>query len=153
MWLQNYNINWIHSFSKYVIWQLRHWSGRSGGLLTGKKNIWLDLDEADNLVPLSHAEVFLLVEISCLPCLRIPSFPVLEKPLMTSPSLLSRTISRPFQIPLLPLYALSFFNFYLFMIVTHTEREAETQAEGEAGSMHREPNVGFDPGSPGSCHL
>ena len=34
------------------------------------------------------------------------------------------------------------------MIVT--EREAETQAEGEAGSMHREPNVGFDPGSPGS---
>ena len=30
------------------------------------------------------------------------------------------------------------------------EREAETQADGEAGSMHREPNVGFDPGSPGS---
>ena len=27
------------------------------------------------------------------------------------------------------------------------EREAETQAEGEAGSMHREPDVGFDPGS------
>ena len=26
------------------------------------------------------------------------------------------------------------------------EREAEKQAEGEAGSMHREPNVGFDPG-------
>ena len=41
------------------------------------------------------------------------------------------------------------FNFYLFMIVTHTqrEREAETQAEGEAGSMHREPDVGCDPGS------
>ena len=42
------------------------------------------------------------------------------------------------------------------MIVTHTERErerdreAETQAEGEAGSMHREPDVGFDPRSPGS---
>ena len=34
------------------------------------------------------------------------------------------------------------------MIVT--EREAETQAEGEAGSMHWEPDVGFDPGSPGS---
>ena len=32
----------------------------------------------------------------------------------------------------------------------HREREAETQAEGEAGSMHREPDVGFDPGSPGS---
>ena len=30
------------------------------------------------------------------------------------------------------------------------EREAETQGEGEAGSMHREPDVGFDPGSPGS---
>ena len=45
-----------------------------------------------------------------------------------------------------------FFNFYLFMIVTQRKRErgAETQAEGEAGSMHREPDVGFDPGSPGS---
>ena len=30
------------------------------------------------------------------------------------------------------------------------EREAETQAEGKAGSMHWEPDVGFDPGSPGS---
>ena len=29
------------------------------------------------------------------------------------------------------------------------EREAETQAEEEAVSMHREPDVGFDPGSPG----
>ena len=38
------------------------------------------------------------------------------------------------------------------MIVTEREREreAETQAEGEAGSMHREPDVGFDPGCPGS---
>ena len=36
------------------------------------------------------------------------------------------------------------------MIVTEREREVETQAEGEAGSMHREPDVGFDPGSPGS---
>ena len=36
------------------------------------------------------------------------------------------------------------------MIVTQREKEAETQAEGEAGSMHREPNVGFNPGSPGS---
>ena len=27
------------------------------------------------------------------------------------------------------------------MIVTESEREAETQAEGEAGSMHREPDV------------
>ena len=37
------------------------------------------------------------------------------------------------------------------MIGTVREREAETQAEGEAGSMRREPDVGFDPGSPGSC--
>ena len=36
------------------------------------------------------------------------------------------------------------------MIVTEREREAETQAEGEAGSMHREPDMGFDPVSPGS---
>ena len=36
------------------------------------------------------------------------------------------------------------------MIVTQREREAETQAEGEAGSMHQEPDVGFDPRSPGS---
>ena len=34
------------------------------------------------------------------------------------------------------------------MIVT--EREAETQAEGDAGYMYRESDVGFDPGSPGS---
>ena len=32
------------------------------------------------------------------------------------------------------------------MIVTEREREAETLA----GSMHQEPNVGLDPGSPGS---
>ena len=38
------------------------------------------------------------------------------------------------------------------MIVTQREREreAETQAEGEAGSMYREPDVGFNPESPGS---
>ena len=36
------------------------------------------------------------------------------------------------------------------MIVKKREREAETQAEGEAGSRHREPDVGFDPRSPGS---
>ena len=38
------------------------------------------------------------------------------------------------------------------MIVTEREREreAETQAEGEAGPMHREPDMGFDPGSPRS---
>ena len=42
-----------------------------------------------------------------------------------------------------------FFLIYLCMIVTEREREAETQEEGEAGSMHWEPVVGFDPGSPG----
>ena len=51
---------------------------------------------------------------------------------------------------------LLFFFFFKFLFIydshTHTEREreAETQAEGEAGSMHREPDVGFDPRSPGS---
>ena len=41
---------------------------------------------------------------------------------------------------------------FLFIYDSHRERErgTETQAEGEAGSMHREPDVGFDPGSPGS---
>ena len=45
----------------------------------------------------------------------------------------------------------TFFKF-LFIYDSHKEREreAETQAEGEAGSMHREPDVGFDPGSSGS---
>ena len=42
------------------------------------------------------------------------------------------------------------FYFFIYDSHTHTEREAETQAEGEAGSMHREPDVGSDPGSPGS---
>ena len=50
---------------------------------------------------------------------------------------------------------LFFFKFFLFIYDSHTERErereAETQAEGEAGSMHPEPDVGFDPESPGSC--
>ena len=32
---------------------------------------------------------------------------------------------------------------------THTHREAETQAEGEAGSC-REPHVGLNPRTPGS---
>ena len=35
------------------------------------------------------------------------------------------------------------------MIDTEREREAETQAEGEAGSS-REPDVGLDPRTPGS---
>ena len=45
-----------------------------------------------------------------------------------------------------------FFFFLIFIYDSHREREreAETQAEGEAGSMNRKPDVGFDPGSPGS---
>ena len=42
----------------------------------------------------------------------------------------------------------SSFFFLIYDSHTEREREAETQAEGEAGSMHREPDVGFDPGSP-----
>ena len=38
----------------------------------------------------------------------------------------------------------------MMVIQREREREAETQAEGEAGSMHREPDVGFDPRYPGS---
>ena len=38
---------------------------------------------------------------------------------------------------------------YLFMRETQREREAQTQAEGEAGSTQK-PDVGLDPGSPGS---
>ena len=36
------------------------------------------------------------------------------------------------------------------MIVTQREREGQRQAEGEAGCMYGEPDVGLDPGSPGS---
>ena len=32
-----------------------------------------------------------------------------------------------------------------------TQREAETQAEGEVGSLRREPDAGFDPRTPRSC--
>ena len=37
-----------------------------------------------------------------------------------------------------------------FFYDSHREREAETQAEGVAASC-RKPNVGLDPGTPGSC--
>ena len=40
--------------------------------------------------------------------------------------------------------------FFLFIHDRHREREAETQAEGEVGSK-QEPDVGLDPGTPGSC--
>ena len=45
----------------------------------------------------------------------------------------------------------SFLFFFFSFMKAHSERErAETQAEGEGGSMHREPDMGFYPGSPGS---
>ena len=43
-----------------------------------------------------------------------------------------------------------FLNLFIYDSHTEREREAETQAEGEAGSMHREPDVGLHPRSPGS---
>ena len=45
-----------------------------------------------------------------------------------------------------------FFIFFIYDRHTHREgeREAEPQAEGEAGSPCREPDVGLNPGSPGS---
>ena len=39
---------------------------------------------------------------------------------------------------------------YLFMRGRERERKAETQAEGEVGSLQR-AQCGTDPGSPGSC--
>ena len=44
-----------------------------------------------------------------------------------------------------------FFNFYLFMIVTERERERQRHRQREKQAPCREPDVGFDPGSPGSC--
>ena len=43
-----------------------------------------------------------------------------------------------------------FFLRFIYLFMIESEREAETQAEGEAGPMHREPDVGLDPGSLGS---
>ena len=42
-----------------------------------------------------------------------------------------------------------FFIFKKYLFMRDTQREAETQAEGEAGSC-REPNAGLDPRTPGS---
>ena len=47
---------------------------------------------------------------------------------------------------------LSFFIIYDSHRERERERGAETLAEGEAGSIHLEADVGFDPGSPGSRH-
>ena len=45
------------------------------------------------------------------------------------------------------IFSMFFLRFYLFIHERHRKRKAETQAEGEAC---REPDVGLDPGSPGS---
>ena len=42
------------------------------------------------------------------------------------------------------------FNFYLFMIVTEKERKRQRHRQREKQAPHREPDVGFDPESPGS---
>ena len=44
-----------------------------------------------------------------------------------------------------------FKRFYLFIPERPTEREAKTQAEREKQAPCREPNVGLDPGTSGSC--
>ena len=79
------------------------------------------------------------------------------------PQYQSVTFNMFHRIKTFPWFKFFIFIFYLFMIVTERERERERergrvigrgrsrlQAEGEAGSMHREPDVGFDPGFPGS---
>ena len=45
---------------------------------------------------------------------------------------------------------LFFFNFYLFMIVTERERERQRHRQREKQAPCREPDVGLDPGTPGS---
>ena len=42
-------------------------------------------------------------------------------------------------------FFLNYYYYYYFYDI-HREREAETQAEGKAGSMHQEPDTGLDPG-------
>ena len=44
-----------------------------------------------------------------------------------------------------------FFKIFLYLFKKDPEREAQTQAEGEAGSLRGEPDAGQDPRTPGSC--
>lgn len=55
-----------------------------------------------------------------------------------------------FEFDLTPEPQFFFFFKFLFIYDSHTHREREREAEGEAVSMHPEPDVGFDPRSPGS---
>ena len=43
-----------------------------------------------------------------------------------------------------------FYRFYLFIHERHREREAETHRQREKQAPYREPDVGLDPGFPGS---
>ena len=67
---------------------------------------------------------------------------IIAWPQISVPSLFSPILSPDIS------FLLSFFKrFNLF--IHEREREAQTQAEGEAGSIPcREPDVGLDPGSP-----
>ena len=42
------------------------------------------------------------------------------------------------------------FKDFIYLFMRDTEREAETQVEGEAGSLG-EPDAGLNPRTPGSC--
>ena len=46
-------------------------------------------------------------------------------------------------------YFFFFLSFYLFIHERHRERQRHREREKQA--PHWEPNVGLDPGSPGSC--
>ena len=95
---------------------------------------------ADGHRPVSTVWLLLITLLQTLGCVSLlESSKVLLYPRGKYPTLL-------FWNRMLALFLTSFLkNFFM-----NSEREAETQVEGEAGSMHREPDVGFDPRSPGS---
>ena len=62
---------------------------------------------------------------------------------------MSETLTQESSFPAFPFFFFFFLRFYLFIHERERERESETQAE-EKQAPCREPNVGLDPGSPGS---
>ena len=48
-------------------------------------------------------------------------------------------------------YLFIFLRFYLFTHERHTERERQRHRQREKQAPWREPDVGLDPGTPGSC--
>ena len=48
-------------------------------------------------------------------------------------------------------YWIFFLRFYLFIHERHRERERQRHRQREKQAPCREPNMGFDPGTPGSC--